>query len=880
MKLLKVLKKSEVKIALFSLAMVLASCNAVKRVGDNELLLTKNTIFVDSTKVVDDEVKNVLAQRPNTSFLGYPLRLNIYNLAKKNPDSSYQNWLYRKPKREKRLARFFSKKQVNRLGQSFLVKGYSNLFKRIGEPPSIIDTARIKKSLTRLEAYYTERGYFNNNASYEVNRTGRKKRAEVKYSVRLGKPFLIDSLTKNIPSQDLDSIFEANAGNSFVKDGDQFDLAKFRNERQRLTTIYRNSGIYNFQESAITYDVLRDTSLLTDDQRMDVQLNIENFRVAGDATQTKEYKVNRFKKINIYADYQLEGNGSVLDSVTHENYTIFFHDKLKYNPKALTDAIFFEKDSIYRELDEIRSKRQIVNLNTFKYPSFELVPDDSGRLLTSNIYLVPRSKYSLGLDFDISRSDIQQLGASFSTSVITRNVFGGAETLSFSARGSVGLLDDTASEENFTSEIGGDINLTFPRIWFPINTQRIIPYYMLPQTRLSIGTNFQQNIGLDRQSLNAVLAYNWSPTSLQRNTLELMNVEFVRNTDTNDFFRVYGNTYNNLDAIADRYDGFLDPTDPNDSDTQFPVLNSSFETPMGSENPRLIIPDNDPNTDDNGTGNFINAILTGAVEADESVVRQVRSIEERRERLTSNNLIFSTNYTFQKNNRADINDNSFYQYRLRLETAGNLLALMETFIPFNQNDNGNGLVFSVPYSQYVKTEFDYIKHWSISNTNVLAFRSFIGLAVPYGNADNIPFVRSYFAGGSNDNRAWNVYSLGPGRTQNLNDFNEANFKLGLNLEYRFPIVGDVKGALFADAGNIWNVFDNVEDVDATFNGFTSLADIALGTGFGLRYDFSYFVIRLDTGFKTYNPALIGSKRWFTDFNLNEAVLNIGINYPF
>ena len=100
------------------------------------------------------------------------------------------------------------------------------------------------------------------------------------------------------------------------------------------------------------------------------------------------------------------------------------------------------------------------------------------------------------------------------------------------------------------------------------------------------------------------------------------------------------------------------------------------------------------------------------------------------------------------------------------------------------------------------------------------------------------------------------------------------------MEYRFPIVGDIKGAFFADVGNIWNVFDNVEDENATFNGFNSLQDVALGTGFGLRYDFTYFVIRLDTGFKTHDPALRGSERWFGNFNFKEAVLNIGINYPF
>ena len=159
-------------------------------------------------------------------------------------------------------------------------------------------------------------------------------------------------------------------------------------------------------------------------------------------------------------------------------------------------------------------------------------------------------------------------------------------------------------------------------------------------------------------------------------------------------------------------------------------------------------------------------------------------------------------------------------------------------------------------------------------------RTFVGIAVPYGNSEDIPFVRSYFAGGSNDNRAWYPYSLGPGSTQNINDFNEANFKLSFNLEYRFPIVGDLKGALFSDLGNIWNIWDSEEDPAATFSGFRSLEDIAWGTGFGLRYDFTYFVFRADVGFKTYNPAELPNKRWFRDYNFANAVLQIGINYPF
>lgn len=855
-------KKSIAKIGLLLLGIAITSCNALKRVGEDELLLTKNTIYADGEKVVNEDVKSLIIQKPNSTVLGYPLRLNLYNLAKKDPDSSFQAWLHKKEKRKQRYENFLSKKQVDRLGKSFAVKGASEWLKKIGEVPAVIDTVKTRKTLDRLQAYYGSKGYFNSDAAFTIDQGRRKQRASIDYKVSLGKPFIIDSLSKKIDSKAIDSIYELYKEDSFIKKEKQFDLGDFNNERERLTSLFRNSGVYNFQESSITYDILRDTTRIRDNQKMDVELNIDDLRKRNDsALTTLEYKVHRFERINIYADYVFNSNTDELQSVDFENYTIYFKDKLRYKPKALTDAIFLEKDSIYRDLDRLRTYRQITNLNTFKYPNIEFIEDSTGTRLTSNIYLAPRQKYSLGLNTDVKHSNIETIGVAFSASLVSRNVFGGAETLSLSARGSLGLLSDASvTDEDFVSEIGGDINLTFPRIWFPlINTKKIIPYYMLPQTRMSIGTSFQKNIGLDKQTFNTILGYNWSPSDFKRNSLELLNIQFVRNVNPDRFFNVYQNTYETLDDIADAFEAE-------------PLLQGFYEDPNNTGDPSLIIPA--------GTTGFITAIQNGTVAASADVVREVASVEERRERLTENNLIFTSNYTYTKNNQQGINDNNFYQFRISFESAGNLLSGISRIIPFEENADGDRLVFGVPFSQYVKSEIDFIKHWNLSSTDVLAFHAFTGMAVPYGNSNNIPFVRSYFAGGSNDNRAWNAYSLGPGRTDNINDFNEANFKLAFNLEYRFPIVGDIKGAFFADAGNIWNVFDDIDDANATFNGFSSLADIALGTGFGLRYDFTYFVFRLDTGFKTYNPALEPSKRWFRDYNFANAVFNIGINYPF
>ena len=163
---------------------------------------------------------------------------------------------------------------------------------------------------------------------------------------------------------------------------------------------------------------------------------------------------------------------------------------------------------------------------------------------------------------------------------------------------------------------------------------------------------------------------------------------------------------------------------------------------------------------------------------------------------------------------------------------------------------------------------------------MLAFRGFAGLALPLGNASSIPFNRSYFSGGANDNRAWEVYRLGPGSSNTGNEFNEANFKLSFNLEYRFDFIGALKGALFTDVGNIWNLADDVTDPQRRFDGIDDLGELAVGSGFGLRYDFGLFLFRLDTGFKTHNPALPRSKRWLTDFSFRKANFTIGINYPF
>ena len=258
----------------------------------------------------------------------------------------------------------------------------------------------------------------------------------------------------------------------------------------------------------------------------------------------------------------------------------------------------------------------------------------------------------------------------------------------------------------------------------------------------------------------------------------------------------------------------------------------------------------------------------------------INTVKERQDRLTANNLILGSSFSLNSNSQESIFDENFYQLRWKLDWVGNILNQILIGLNSSENENEQKILGGVSPSQYLKTEFDYIKHWSLGREHIIAFHTFTGIAIPYGNSKNMPFSRSFFSGGANDNRAWKVYKLGPGSSSNINEFNEANFKLAFNIEYRFPILGPLKGGLFIDTGNVWNLLDDVEDPNMKFEGLQDLSEIAIGSGIGFRYDFNFFVFRFDTGFKTYNPALQIGKRWWSEYNFKKAVFNIGINYPF
>ncbi|NHM00708.1 translocation and assembly module lipoprotein TamL [Flavobacterium difficile] len=854
------MKKFTSKIVLFFLfGLFFYSCSEVRKLQKKQLLIHNNEIIVNGKSTKAEDLQNQLYQKPNSKLLGFKPRLQLFNLSKKNADSSYQAWLLKKPNRVAKMTKLYSKKQVNRLGKSFLVSGYSDFFKRVGEAPSILDTSRVKKSEKRLFKYHFNRGFFDAKVTSKIDSL-KKQKVKISYLINSGKPYLIDSIFRNINSPIIDSLYVEISNRSLIKSGTSYNAENIAIEKKRITTEFRNRGVYHFQENYIkqpdadTIDKPKNTLNLT--------FNIGNRIVKkGDSSYTEPFKLYKINKVNIFTDKQVKEKVVGIDSIAYKNYNFYSSGKLKYKPKAITNSIFIEEGKLFSDQDKTLTTRALSNLKIFSYPQIQYVEDASGEGLIANVVLTPLKKYQFNIKGDLTHSNIQQFGISGFTGITFRNIFKGAEILDFSIRGNLGTSTDPSIKNSTNAffnilEYGGDLKLTFPRIFFPINTKSIIKKESLPSTSITLGLSKQTNIGLDKENYNGSFYYDWglNKDETKKFRFDLFNLQFVRNLNIGNYFNVYNYSYDTLNDLALVYN-----TNPNFNVGQ--ILGNDLTFP--------------------GAVEFINQVGAGFIDVgSEENFKTINTIGERRKRLIENNLILSSSFSYNLSTKSDFNDVQFYNIKAKIESSGNILNAIAKQKNEGFSDNNKRTLFGVEYAQYIKTELEYIKHLHLYKKSSLAFRFFGGIAIPYGNSNSVPFSRSYFAGGSNDNRGWQAYSLGPGSSASVNDFNEANLKFSLNLEYRFNIFNSLNGALFADAGNIWNVFDNVEDEKLKFKGAKSFEEFALGTGFGLRYDFGFFVVRGDFGFKAYNPAKRYEERWLKDVNLSKTVFNIGINYPF
>lgn len=225
-----------------------------------------------------------------------------------------------------------------------------------------------------------------------------------------------------------------------------------------------------------------------------------------------------------------------------------------------------------------------------------------------------------------------------------------------------------------------------------------------------------------------------------------------------------------------------------------------------------------------------------------------------------------------------------YRYlRLSTDLSGNVISLFKPVL--RKAEDGTGLLFGIPYSQYVRSEITLGRTWVFGKggKQAIATRLLAGAGHSYGNSSVLPFEKQFYVGGANSMRGWQARALGPGRSPMNESFiipsQTGDMKLEANVEYRFPMFWKVEGALFVDAGNVWTF---KQDNDESKFDFDTLGEsIAADWGLGARVNLNFLVLRLDMGMKLHDPSR--TSPWLQPgewIKRDGFAVHFGVGYPF
>ncbi len=254
-----------------------------------------------------------------------------------------------------------------------------------------------------------------------------------------------------------------------------------------------------------------------------------------------------------------------------------------------------------------------------------------------------------------------------------------------------------------------------------------------------------------------------------------------------------------------------------------------------------------------------------------------------------NHLITAARFSWLYTDQEIRPNQSFWFLRANFEMSGLVMRGIAPLFNWERNEEGSYVFSGIKFSQYIKPDVDVSYHHILNKNNTLVYRVATGIGLPYGNSRALPFEKSFFAGGASSVRAWSARTLGPGSyNESLNIEQSGDFKFEANVEYRsflLQLFGStiLEGAAFVDAGNVWTRNEDASRPGSQFRISTFARELGIGGGLGMRFNFSFFILRLDMAVKLHDPSLDLSERWVypnQKFVIGDIVPNLAIGYPF
>lgn len=703
---------------------------------------------------------------------------------------------------------------------------YNRWLRRVGQAPVIYDPDLTEASCRQLQLALVNSGYLDARVVADTVRHDGRKRIDVRYRIVAGEPHRIAAMNYNIADRAVRRIVMGDTADAIVKTGMLLDRNALDEERGRITRLLRNAGYYDFNREYINYTA--DT--IAGSRLVGLTLNLH----------TPSEKPGGHTALAALAD------SLGLSGVRHHRYDVrnvtfvLANQSDTVGPGAVRDTVTYNGVKfVYGSDRYIRPKVldemcYIVAGKPYSAAAVERTYEALGRL--SIIRYINIDMQPVGADGDVGLLD--------ATIYLARNkkMTASVELEGTNSEGDLGfglgltyqhrnlnhgseLLTTKlrGSYESLSGNFDGLINNRYTE--FAGEVGITLPRFECPflsksfkQRRLaSTEFTFSANYQERPEYTRIILGTAWK-WKWQQQRADYLRRQTYDLIDIN-YVRLPRSTINFIDEIA--------PSNP--------LLRYSYE----------------------------------------------------------DHFIMRMGYTYSRTNRrlpsATLNALAVQPHvtslRLSVEMAGNLLYGISNMIG-QKKSSGVYKIFGIQYAQYVKGEADFTYTRNFNTRNSLAMHVGAGIAYPYGNSSMVPFEKRFYAGGANGVRGWGVRTLGPGAYDAKNSVTDfinqcGDIRLDLSIEYRAKLFWVLEGALFVDAGNIWTIKDYPNQPGGQFKFDKFYKQIAAAYGLGLRMDFTYFLLRLDLGFKAYNPAMnqerwpIIHPRWGRDANFHFAV-----GYPF
>ena len=456
---------------LFLLATILlaTSCSVVKYVPEGETLLNRNRIKVkERNKVTPEELKPYLHQTQNQEVLSFmKVKLSIYSMSGRDSTKRINCWL-----------------------------------RKVGEPPVIYDPYLVGRSRNELLRQLANKGYMR--ATVDTLTKTKRRRTTVYYNVKLNEPYIINKYDLQL-GDDSATYFVNIARDSLkrIKEGDIFDLAMMDAERNRIATILRNRGYYNFSKDMLYFVADSSSRVRTIDLKLSLHPNYAN----NDSL--SPYHRKRIRNVTIVMEddpNEVEVRSSFTDTVWVDNYAVVYGAKRFINAKTLVSKVFVLPGEYFSENKVTQTYNALNFLSPIKYVDIDF-KQISSEEIDCRIVVNPDRVHVVSAEIEGTNS-AGNIGVGGNVGYQHKNIFRGAETFKFSVRGAYETMGHIGDAFYSSIEVGGNLGLDFPKFLFPLGSR--FKKKLRATTELTLGYNYQKRPQYSRNIANANFRYVWN----------------------------------------------------------------------------------------------------------------------------------------------------------------------------------------------------------------------------------------------------------------------------------------------------------------------------------------------------------------------------------